>query len=68
MILCQKLLCAGGARPLWEKPLPGLLDVFGWCTWDAFYSRVSARGERHCVTSPGHSTFPAQDTPINVRN
>ena len=36
---------AGGARPLREKPLPGLLDVFGWCTWDAFYSRVSARGE-----------------------
>ena len=31
--------------PLREKPLPGLLDVFGWCTWDAFYSRVSARGE-----------------------
>ena len=37
-------LCTGGARPLREKSIPGLLDVFGWCTWDAFYSRVSARG------------------------
>jgi hypothetical protein len=35
----------GGAKPLREKQLPGLLDVFGWCTWDAYYSRVSARGE-----------------------
>ncbi|CAL8470414.1 g9956 [Coccomyxa elongata] len=35
---------SGGAKPLKEKQLPGLLDVFGWCTWDAFYSRVSARG------------------------
>ena len=40
-------MCTGGAKPLREKALPGLLDVFGWCTWDAFYSRVSARGARH---------------------
>lgn len=40
------LFChAGGAKPLREKQVPGLLDVFGWCTWDAFYSRVSARGK-----------------------
>ena len=35
---------AGGARPLREKQLPEILDMFGWCTWDAFYSNVSARG------------------------
>jgi hypothetical protein len=51
--------CAGGAKPLREKALPGLLDVFGWCTWDAFYSRVSARGARPppsgaAVTGPFH--------------
>ena len=35
---------SGGSKPLSEKELPPTLDVFGWCTWDAFYSRVSARG------------------------
>lgn len=35
---------SGGAKPLSEKRLPPSLDVFGWCTWDAFYSSVSARG------------------------
>ncbi|KAG1666519.1 hypothetical protein FOA52_014416 [Chlamydomonas sp. UWO 241] len=37
---------SGGARPLSQKVLPPSLDVFGWCTWDAFYSKVSARGIR----------------------
>jgi raffinose synthase len=35
---------SGGARPREAKRLPASLDVFGWCTWDAFYSTVSARG------------------------
>lgn len=35
---------SGGSRPLAEKQLPGSIDVFGWCTWDAFYSKVSALG------------------------
>jgi raffinose synthase len=35
---------SGGARPRQAKRLPASLDVFGWCTWDAFYSTVSARG------------------------
>lgn len=26
------------------KVLPPSLDLFGWCTWDAFYSSVSAQG------------------------
>jgi raffinose synthase len=35
---------SGGAKPRIEKHLPPSLEVFGWCTWDAFYSTVSARG------------------------
>lgn len=27
-----------------EKQLPPSLDVFGWCTWDAFYSAVEPQG------------------------
>ncbi len=34
----------GTSKPLHEKELPASLDLFGWCTWDAFYSTVSARG------------------------
>lgn len=36
---------SGDAKPRTEKHLPPTLDVFGWCTWDAFYSRVSAQGD-----------------------
>lgn len=35
---------SGGAAPRSTKQLPASLDGFGWCTWDAFYSTVSARG------------------------
>jgi raffinose synthase len=35
---------SGGAAPRSVKELPASLDSFGWCTWDAFYSTVSARG------------------------
>lgn len=27
-----------------KKKMPGILDWFGWCTWDAFYQDVSAEG------------------------
>ncbi|KAK3261991.1 hypothetical protein CYMTET_29136 [Cymbomonas tetramitiformis] len=33
---------SGTAQPLSTKQLPPSIDVFGWCTWDAFYSAVSA--------------------------
>lgn len=36
---------SGGAKPRTQKKMPATLDVFGWCTWDAFYSRVSAQGK-----------------------
>ncbi len=29
------------ARLRREKPLPDTVDLFGWCTWDAFYKEVS---------------------------
>ncbi|XP_047172766.1 probable galactinol--sucrose galactosyltransferase 6 isoform X1 [Vigna umbellata] len=27
-----------------EKKLPGIVDCFGWCTWDAFYQQVTQEG------------------------
>ena len=30
---------SGGAQPRSEKQIPASMDGFGWCTWDAFYSR-----------------------------
>ncbi|KAK3131726.1 hypothetical protein QOZ80_6AG0510530 [Eleusine coracana subsp. coracana] len=27
-----------------EKKLPGIVDCFGWCTWDAFYQDVTQEG------------------------
>lgn len=35
---------SGTSLPRVQKQLPASLDVFGWCTWDAFYSSVSAKG------------------------
>jgi raffinose synthase len=49
----------GGACRLREdKPLPGFVDRFGWCTWDAFYQDVSAERLR-----AGLTTFRAQGVP-----
>ncbi|KAL5985742.1 putative galactinol--sucrose galactosyltransferase 6 [Asimina triloba] len=31
-------------RQLHEKQLPGIVDYFGWCTWDAFYQDVTQEG------------------------
>jgi len=31
----------GTATPRTAKPLPDFADLFGWCTWDAFYQDVS---------------------------
>lgn len=45
---------SGGARPLREKRLPPNLDVFGWCSWDAFFTAVSASCEPGTVCwAPG---------------
>lgn len=52
-VLVEKAVAAaaelsGGALPRHEKKQPDSLNWFGWCTWDAYYSKVSARG----VTRP----------------
>lgn len=31
-------------RVLEEKTQPGIVDKFGWCTWDAFYLKVHPQG------------------------
>ena len=36
--MCRHAVCRA------QKQVPQSLDVFGWCTWDAFYWRVSAKG------------------------
>lgn len=35
---------SGTAKHRSEKCVPSTMDYFGWCTWDAFYSKVSASG------------------------
>lgn len=35
-----KFFSTGGLRR--EKAVPDFVDLFGWCTWDAFYKNVSA--------------------------
>ncbi|KAK9278327.1 hypothetical protein L1049_027892 [Liquidambar formosana] len=34
----------GTFRLLEEKSPPGIVDKFGWCTWDAFYLKVHPQG------------------------
>ena len=36
---------AGTAKPRSAKKFPEFMKSFGWCTWDAFYSQVSAQGK-----------------------
>jgi len=39
----------GTFRVMEEKTPPGIVDKFGWCTWDAFYLRVHPEGVREGV-------------------
>ncbi|XP_028088732.1 probable galactinol--sucrose galactosyltransferase 2 isoform X2 [Camellia sinensis] len=34
-----------------EKKLPSFIDWFGWCTWDAFYTDVTAEGVQEGLKS-----------------
>ena len=43
--MAQAAQLSGGAQARSLKKLPATLDLFGWCTWDAFYFTVSAQGE-----------------------
>ncbi|KAF6141457.1 hypothetical protein GIB67_021273 [Kingdonia uniflora] len=29
-----------------NKKMPATLDWFGWCTWDAFYTKVNPQGDK----------------------
>ena len=60
-ILIEKAVAAaaqlsGGAQQRQVKQQPDSLNWFGWCTWDAYYSKVSARGKPNlCLWD---ATFP----------
>ncbi|OAY68448.1 putative galactinol--sucrose galactosyltransferase 2 [Ananas comosus] len=41
-----------------KKKLPSFLDWFGWCTWDAFYTDVTAEGVRHGLQSLAEGGTP----------
>jgi raffinose synthase len=43
-----------------KKKLPGILDYFGWCTWDAFYTDVSADGVNQGLSSLAEGGTPAR--------
>ena len=50
------------ARPRQDKATPGSLDMFGWCTWDAFYSSVDGPGIERGV----HTLRAAGSPPLLV--
>ncbi|PWZ04075.1 putative galactinol--sucrose galactosyltransferase 2 [Zea mays] len=43
-----------------KKKLPSFLDWFGWCTWDAFYTDVTADGVKHGLQSLSKGGAPAR--------
>ncbi|MCO5571400.1 hypothetical protein L7F22_025140 [Adiantum nelumboides] len=43
-----------------EKEMPDILNWFGWCTWDAFYTDVSADGVRQGLKSLEDGGTPAR--------
>ncbi|XP_077237512.1 putative galactinol--sucrose galactosyltransferase 2 isoform X2 [Tasmannia lanceolata] len=42
------------------KKLPGMLDWFGWCTWDAFYFEVNPQGIKDGLMSLSEGGTPAK--------
>ncbi|KAK9268553.1 hypothetical protein L1049_000307 [Liquidambar formosana] len=43
-----------------EKKLPGVVDYFGWCTWDAFYQEVTQEGVEAGLQSLAAGGTPAK--------
>ncbi|XP_078180752.1 putative galactinol--sucrose galactosyltransferase 2 isoform X2 [Carex rostrata] len=41
-----------------RKKLPSILDWFGWCTWDAFYTDVTSEGVQEGLTSLSEGGTP----------
>ena len=56
---------AGTARPRSQKTTPPIVDRFLWCTWDAFYSSVSASGVAAGVASLRQGGTPARGVIID---
>ena len=44
-------MMAGNSKARVDKVPPKMLDYFGWCTWDAFYSTISAEGDTLAIVS-----------------
>ncbi|KAK9134033.1 hypothetical protein Scep_013561 [Stephania cephalantha] len=42
------------------KRMPGMLDYFGWCTWDAFYTDVNPQGIKDGLKSLSEGGTPAR--------
>ncbi|KAG4387682.1 hypothetical protein GLYMA_09G016600v4 [Glycine max] len=42
------------------KQMPGMLDCFGWCTWDAFYHSVNPQGIKDGLGSLSEGGTPAK--------
>ena len=67
-ILIEKAVAAaaqlsGGAQQRQDKRQPDSLNWFGWCTWDAYYSKVSARGNQAFILSQHSSSQVARSCP-----
>ncbi|KAK6932894.1 Glycosyl hydrolases 36 [Dillenia turbinata] len=43
-----------------QMHLPGILDLFGWCTWDAFYTEVCPQGIKEGLESLSQGGTPAR--------
>ncbi|XP_071717440.1 probable galactinol--sucrose galactosyltransferase 6 [Rutidosis leptorrhynchoides] len=43
-----------------DKKIPGILDYFGWCTWDAFYQDVNQEGVESGLKSLSEGGTPAK--------
>ena len=48
----------GTFKLLEEKTPPGIVDKFGWCTWDAFYLKVHPQGVREGVNTLAEGGCP----------
>jgi Raffinose synthase or seed imbibition protein Sip1 len=51
---------SGAGKPRSDKTVPPSVDCFGWCTWDAFYSKVSAAGIQKGLKSLVEGGTPAR--------
>lgn len=51
---------SGTARPRAEKAVPPALDLFGWCSWDSFYTNVHPAGLQAGLASLAEGGTPAK--------